>query len=125
MVINSNQIDMKNQINLTDLLMILFLAFLTNAFSEFLSWLFIYRKKKYRENKKQIDLLNKKIELAKETLLGKSKQLDKKIKQQEADLKTLNAEMMKVKLYSNYILKILTRQECLLLSLSVYSWCSF
>jgi uncharacterized membrane protein (DUF106 family) len=96
MVVNSNQVDIKNQINLTDLLMILFLALLTNAFSEFLSWLFIYRKKKYKENKKQIDLLNKKIELAKETLQGKSKQLDKKIKQQEADLKALNMEMMKV-----------------------------
>jgi len=104
MVINSNQIDMKNQIHLTDLIMILFLAFLTNAFSEFLSWLFIYRKKKYRENKKQIDLLNKKVELAKETLQGKSKQLDKKIKQQESDLKALNMEMMKVKfLFLNFL----------------------
>lgn len=96
MVVNSYQVDIKNQVNLTDLLMILFLAFLTNAFSEFLSWLFIYRKKKYKENKKQIDILNKKVELAKETLQGKSKQLDKKIKQQEADLKALNMEMMKV-----------------------------
>ena len=103
MVVNSNSVDIKNQINLTDLLMILFLAFLTNAFSEFLSWLFIYRKKKYKENKKQIDILNKKVETAKESLQGKSKQLDKKIKQQEADLKALNMEMMKVeKLKNNF-----------------------
>jgi hypothetical protein len=97
MVVNINQIDSKNQINLTDLMMILFLALLTNGFSEFLSWLFIYRKRKYKECKKQIDLLNKKIESGKEGVQGKSKQLDKKIKQQEADLKTLNMEMMKVK----------------------------
>jgi len=96
MVVNINQFDTKNQINLTDLMMILFLAFLTNGFSEFLSWMFIYRKRKYKECKKQIDLLNKKIESVKEGLQGKSKQLDKKIKQQEADLKTLNMEMMKV-----------------------------
>jgi uncharacterized membrane protein (DUF106 family) len=98
MVVNSIPVDAKNQINLIDIIMILFLAFLTNAFSEFLSWLFIYRKRKYKECKKQIDSLNKKIELGKESLQGKSKQLDKKIKQQEADLKALNMEMMKVRM---------------------------
>ncbi len=97
MVVTSNSVDLKNQINLTDIFMILFLAFVTNAFSEFLSWLFIYRKKKYKESKKQIDLLNKKIESAKESLQGKSKQLDKKLKQQETDLKALNMEMTKVR----------------------------
>ena len=99
MVISSNTIDIKNQINLSDILVILLIALVTNAFSEFLSWLFIYRKKKYKECKKQIDLLSKKIEFSKESLQGKSKQLDKKIKQQEADLKVLNMEMMKVKIY--------------------------
>ena len=98
MVTSSNTIDIKNQINLSDILVILLIALVTNAFSEFLSWLFIYRKKKYKECKKQIDLLNKKIEFSKESLQGKSKQLDKKIKQQEADLKVLNMEMMKVEI---------------------------
>lgn len=96
MVISSNTVDIKNQINMSNIFLILLIALVTNAFSEFLSWLFIYRKKKYKECKKQIDLLNKKIEFSKESLQGKSKQLDKKIKQQEADLKLLNMEMMKV-----------------------------
>jgi hypothetical protein len=88
----SNGTDLKNQVNLYDCLTILFLALLTNAISELLSWVFIYRKKKYKECKKQIDFLNKKIENSK----AKTKNLDKKVKQQEVELKNLNAEMMKV-----------------------------
>jgi uncharacterized membrane protein (DUF106 family) len=87
--------DLKNKIELYDCIIIIFLALLTNVFSEFLSWLFIYRRKKFKECKKQIDTLNKKIELAKESLRGKSK-ADKKLKQQEVDLKSLNMDMMKV-----------------------------
>ncbi len=90
-------VDFKNKINPYDTLLILSLALMTNIFSEFLSWMFIYRTKKYKETKKQIDILNKKIETAKDALGGKTKQMDKKVKQQEADLKGLNAEMMKVK----------------------------
>ena len=56
---------------------------------------------KYKDCKKQIDILTKKVEIAKETLKGKTKTVDKKIKQQETDLKTLNAEMMKVKIEFN------------------------
>ncbi len=96
MASNSGVLDLKNQINLTDLITILFLALLTNVFSEFMSWLFIYRKKKYKECKKNIDRLNKSIESAKESLNGKSKQTDKKLKHQEAELKVFNMEMMKV-----------------------------
>lgn len=85
--------DLKNKIELYDCITIIFLALLTNVFSEFLSWLFIYRTKKYKECKKQIDILNKKIESAKEGLRSKG---DKKLKQQENTLKSLNAEMTKV-----------------------------
>lgn len=88
--------DMKNQVNLCDGLVIIFLALLTNVFSELLSWVFIYRKRKYKECKKQIDTLNKKIEIAKESVKSKT---DKKLKTQETDLKSLNMEMMKVKYY--------------------------
>ena len=42
--------------------------------------MFIYRTKKYKETKKQIDSLKKKIELNKENIKGKNKQLDKKLK---------------------------------------------
>ena len=86
--------DLKNRIELYDCITIIFLALLTNIFSEFLSWLFIYRTKKYKECKKQIDLLNKKIDAAKEGLRSKG---DKKLKQQENTLKSLNGEMTKVK----------------------------
>jgi len=89
--------DMKNRVSLSDSLVIILLAVMTNVFSEFLSWMFIYRKKNYRECKKNIDSLNKKIEQAKENFKGKSKGVDKKLKNQEADLKALNMEMMKVK----------------------------
>jgi uncharacterized membrane protein (DUF106 family) len=88
--------DIKNQVNIYDAITIIFLALLTNIFSEAISWLFIYRKKKYRECKKNIELLNKKVEQAKEGLKGKNKVTDKRLKQSESDLKDLNTEMMKV-----------------------------
>jgi hypothetical protein len=88
--------DLKNQINITDSFTIIFLALLTNIFSEGISWMFIYKKKKYKECKKNIELLNKKIDQSKESMKGKNKVVDKKVKQNENDLKILNAEMMKV-----------------------------
>ena len=95
---NANNLsDIKNQVCIYDGVIIIFMALLTNVFSEFLSWLFIYRKKKYKDCKKQIDSLTKKVDSAKESLKGKSKTVDKKLKQQETDLKSLNSEMMKVK----------------------------
>jgi hypothetical protein len=99
----ASQTDLKNQINLYDSLIIIFLALLTNVISELLSWIFIYRKKKYKECKKQIDALNKKIEISKESIKGKAKSMDKKVKQQEGDLKVLNMEMMKVKKEIKYL----------------------
>jgi uncharacterized membrane protein (DUF106 family) len=96
-------IDSKNKINIFDSLIVIVLALLTNFISEFLSWLFIYRKKKYKECKKQIDFLNKKIDSAKENLKGR-KTVDKKLKSQENDLKGLNMEMMKVRFIKNLIL---------------------
>lgn len=89
-------IDLKNQVNLYDPIWIFLLALMTNAFSEFLSWMFIYRTKKYTTTKKQIDLLTKRIEDSKETHKLKDKNFEKKIKLQENELKNLNGEMMKV-----------------------------
>jgi uncharacterized membrane protein (DUF106 family) len=90
--------DLKNQVNITDGVTIIFLALLTNIFSEGISWLFIYKKKKYKECKKNIEVLNKKIEQSKEGLKGKNKVVDKRVKQSENDLKMYNTEMMKVRL---------------------------
>lgn len=95
--------DLKNQVNIYDGFTVILLAILTNVFSEFLSWFFIYRTRKYKETKKQIDLLNKKIESTKEGLKGKSKVQDKKVKQNEGNLKALNSEMMKV--YKKYYIR--------------------
>lgn len=86
----------KNLVSYLDCVTILFLALLTNVFSEFLSWMFIYRTKRYRELKRNIDSVNKKIEASKEILRGKSKTNDKKVKSLEADLKNYNMEMVKV-----------------------------
>lgn len=95
-MVNTFQPDLKNKVNVFDSFTIILLALLTNVFSEFLSWLFIYRKKKFKDCKKQIDILNKKVESGKESLKTKTKTVDKKLKQYESDLKVLNMEMMKV-----------------------------
>ena len=99
-----SNINLKNQINPIDCIKIIFLAIFTNLFAEFLTWMFIYRTKKYRETKKQIDMLKKKIELNKESIKGKNKQLDKKVKKQENDLKYLNFTMMLTKMVSMFII---------------------
>jgi uncharacterized membrane protein (DUF106 family) len=96
--------DLKNAINLKDCFTIIGLALLTNVFSELLSWIFIYRKKRFREVKKLIDSLTKKIDIKKESLTAKSRNMEKKIKQQESDLKGLNMEMMKIRMITTFII---------------------
>lgn len=86
----------KNQIDIFDCLVVIILALITNIFSEFFSWLLLYRTKRYKEAKKKIDSLSKKIENAKDSLIGKNKVQEKKIKDRENDLKDNNFEMMKV-----------------------------
>ena len=100
--------DSKNFIDIHDGLKIILLAISTNLFAEFLTWMFIYRTKKYKENKKQMDILNKKLEINKESVKGHSKQLDKKIKLQENELKLLGFEMMKIKFISMIIIGLFT-----------------
>ena len=100
--------DSKNFIDIYDGLKIILLAISTNLFAEFLTWMFIYRTKKYKENKKQMDILNKKLEINKESVKGHSKQLDKKIKLQENELKLLGFEMMKIKFISMVIIGLFT-----------------
>ena len=55
-----------------------------------------------------MDLLNKKLEINKETVKGKNKQIEKKIKQQENELKILGFEMMKIKFISLIIIGLFT-----------------
>ena len=98
----------KNFIDITDSIKIVILAIFTNLFAEFLTWMFIYRTKDYKENKKLMDILSKKLEINKESIKGKNKQLDKKIKQQEKELKNLGYEMMKIKFISMIIIGLFT-----------------
>ena len=103
-----NSANTKNFIEISDSIKIIVLAIFTNLFAEFLTWMFIYRKKNYKENKRQMDILSKKLEINKESIKSKSKQLDKKIKQQENELKILGYEMMKIKAISMIIIGLFT-----------------
>lgn len=98
----------KNKVDPLDSIKIILLAIGTNLFAEFLTWIIIYRTKRYRDTKKQIDLLNLKIEKAKESTKGKSKHTDKKVKQQENDLKLLSYDMMKTKMISMFTIGLFT-----------------
>ena len=104
----SSAADSKNFIDITDPLKIVVLSIFTNFFAEFLTWMFIYRTKKYKENKRQMDRVSKNLELTKESTKGKRKQIDKKIKQQENELKYMGFEMMKIKFISMIIIGLFT-----------------
>ena len=97
-----------NSLFISDCIKIVFLSVFTNLFAEFLTWMFIYRTKKYKENKKQMDKLTKSLEQTKESTKGKRKQIDKKIKQQENELKYMGFEMMKIKFISMIIIGLFT-----------------
>ena len=64
--------------------------------------------KKIQRNKKTNRHVKKKIELNKESIKGKNKQLDKKVKKQENDLKYLNFTMMLTKMVSMFIIGLFT-----------------
>lgn len=86
----------KNQVNIQDCLIIFLLALTTNVFAELLSFIFIYRQKKYKELTRMIENLNKKIEQTKLNLAGNVRTNERKIKKSEDELKGHNFEMMKV-----------------------------
>ena len=105
---HQNFVDLKNQVNPFDSIKIICLAIFTNLFAEFLTWMFIYRTKRYKQTKKEIDALNKKIEQNKENIKGTSKHIDKKVKQQENELKYKSFDMMKTKMISMFIIGLFT-----------------
>ena len=94
----------KNSIQLTDLLVTFGLALMTNCLAEALSFVLIYRKKKYKELSRNIEGQAKKIEGLKENLSTTINQSDKKVKKLEADMKGLNFEMMKLRMASTFII---------------------
>lgn len=98
----------KNDITPTDGVKIICLSVLTNLFAELLTWLLVYRTKVYKDNKKEIDDLNKKLDEKKESLKAKSKQQDKKIKFIESNLKQKNFDMMKTNMISMFIIGLFT-----------------
>lgn len=97
----------KNQIIITDLLIIVGLALVTNCFSELVSYIFIYRKKQYKELTKNIQSETKKIELIKDSLSLNARQSDKKLKNMESELKNLNFQMTKLRMGSTVIVGLL------------------
>ena len=103
-----NKIIDKNKIDPFDCIKIIIMAICTNLIAEFLTWMLIYRTKKYRENKKQIDTLNLKIEKSKDSAKANDKREAKRIKQQEQELKLLSFDMMKTKMISMFIIGLFT-----------------
>lgn len=94
----------KNLINIYDTFTIIGLALITNCFSEFLSYVFIYRKKQYKELTKTIETQTKKIDTLKSGLQASIKQSDKKVKKMEAELKDLGFQMTKLRMASAFII---------------------
>ena len=94
----------KNAINLFDTIIIIGLALLTNCFSEFLSFIFIYRKKQYKELNKNIEIQTKKIESLKASIQDQYIKSSKKEKKLDSELKGLNSEMMKLRMASTLII---------------------
>eukprot|EP00475_Leptophrys_vorax_P029379 TRINITY_DN4309_c0_g1_i3.p2 TRINITY_DN4309_c0_g1~~TRINITY_DN4309_c0_g1_i3.p2 ORF type:complete len:183 (-),score=63.79 TRINITY_DN4309_c0_g1_i3:39-587(-) len=86
----------------TDCLTVIFISLATAAASEFISWLLIYRTEDYKSLKRQIDSLNKKLEVKKEktTSITKLKTKEKKINTLEEQLKVKNRDMSMVKMKS-------------------------
>ena len=70
-----NSPDSKNYIDISDCIKIVALSIFTNFFAEFLTWMFIYRTKKYKENKKLMDKMSKNLEIIKESTKGKRNSL--------------------------------------------------
>ena len=105
---STNKMIDKNRVDPYDCIKIIFLAIGTNLFAEFLTWMIIYRTKKYRESKKQIDALNLKLEKSKDSAKTNDKKESKRIKQQENELKMLSFDMMKTKFISMFIIGLFT-----------------
>jgi len=91
-------------INIIDLISILILALITNCISELLSYLLIYKTRKYKDLNKTITLQMKKIEQLKASLTGPIRQTDKKLKRLESELKSFNFDMMKLRMGSMLII---------------------
>ena len=94
----------KLSINNSDIFVIIALALMTNCFSELLSFLFIYRKKQYKELNKSIQIQMKKIETTKSSIQASARQTDKRLKKLETDLKASNFDMMKLRMASTVII---------------------
>ena len=101
--------ELANEPDLYSCFVVMSLAIFTSLISEGLSWLFIYRTTEYKELKKDIDALTRKIEKkkldAQENKLAKV--AEKKIQIKEAKLKDLNQAMGKTRMKSTFFIAIL------------------
>ena len=98
-----------NEPDLYYCIVVMALALFTSLISEALSWLFIYRTQEYKDLKKEIDALTRKIEKKKmdasENKVGKAS--EKKIQNKEAKLKDMNQRMSGVRMKSTFFIAIL------------------
>ena len=88
----------KSEIDWYDCFLIILFAIMTSLLSEGFSWVLIYRTAEYKDIKKQIEILTKKIEKKKELLATnmKPKNYEKKLASYEQTNKSLNQKMSKV-----------------------------
>ena len=90
-------------------MVVMLLAIFTSLISEGLSWIFIYRTTEYKDLKKEIDTLTRKIERNKQDIAENrvGKQHEKKMLSKEAKLRDLNQSMSKVRMKSTFFIAVL------------------
>eukprot|EP00827_Trimyema_finlayi_P004097 TRINITY_DN4003_c0_g1_i1.p1 TRINITY_DN4003_c0_g1~~TRINITY_DN4003_c0_g1_i1.p1 ORF type:complete len:115 (-),score=30.07 TRINITY_DN4003_c0_g1_i1:60-404(-) len=89
-----------------DTLSVIFYSILTTIFAEFGMWLMFYSKQEYKELKKNITNMSKKLEKQKEqfVLQNKQKQQEKKKQQYEGQFKAYNQEMTAYRMKSTILI---------------------
>ena len=101
--------ELANDPDLYSCVVVMMLAIFTSLISEALSWIFIYRTTEYKDLKKEIDTLTRKIEKKKLDVAENraAKVSEKKIQGKEAKLKDLNQLMSKSRMKSTFFIAIL------------------
>ena len=101
--------ELANDPDLYSCFVVMSLAIFTSLISEALSWFFIYRTSEYKDLKKEIDTLTRKIEKKKEDLAENraNKVSEKKIQVKEDQLKELNQRMSKARMKSTFFIAVL------------------
>ena len=101
--------ELANDPDLYSCITVMLLAIFTTLISEGLSWIFIYRTTEYKDLKKEIDALTRKIDKNKQDIaenrVGKAS--EKKVQEKENKLKDLNQRMSKSRMKSTFFIAVL------------------